>query len=68
MIAEQEALSGLPHPGEVPGPLVHDFFTTGLRHFYADPDSHPQAPTILVATSDFFVIGPLPKASSSTAL
>jgi hypothetical protein len=42
MIAEQEALPGLPHPGEVPGPFVHDFFTTALRHFYADPDSHPQ--------------------------
>jgi DNA end-binding protein Ku len=34
---------GLPDPGEVPGPLVHGFFSTALRHFYADPDSHPQA-------------------------
>jgi hypothetical protein len=41
MIAEQEALPCLPHPGEVPGPFVHDFFTTALRHFYADPDGHP---------------------------
>jgi hypothetical protein len=26
MIAEQQPLPGLPHPGDVPGPLVHDFF------------------------------------------
>jgi hypothetical protein len=53
VLGQIQAAGDMPHPGEVPGPFVHDFFTTALCHFYADPDAIHISPALWPARRAF---------------